>query len=129
MFKQLYEDAIISSQSTPGSNGIDLYSYESNIIKAGEYCCFSTGISIKFNQGTYGLIASRSGLAFNKQIIAFNGVIDYDYIGEIKVLLFNLSKYDYNVKKGDKIAQLLILPSIVKVVEKSEHKGFGSTGN
>ena len=94
--------------------------------------------------GTYGRLASRSGLALNHSIDVVGGVIDPDYTGQIMVILANNSKVDYRVKPGDRIAQLIIekyfdeTPFIdnKKEVEIEPitlgagrgEKGFGSTG-
>ncbi len=83
-----------------------------------------------------GLIWDRSGIAFKNGLTVMAGVIDYTYTGEYEVLLFNTSNKDYIVKKGYRIAQLLIQPIVtVKIQEVQELSqtergccGFGSTG-
>lgn len=85
---------------------------------------------------TDGRIAPRSGLAVKHFIDTGAGVIDSDYRGEVKVLLFNHSEVDFEVKEGDRIAQLVIeriyTPEVVVVEELEESVrgagGFGSTG-
>jgi len=88
------------------------------------------------NLFTDGRVAPRSGLAAKHSIDTGAGVIDADYRGEVKVILFNLSDNDFAIKEGDRIAQLIIeriyTPDVV-VVEKLEESvrgagGFGSTG-
>lgn len=64
----------------------------------------STGISMAIPEGYYGRVAPRSGLAVKNFIDVGAGVIDSDYRGELKVLLFNFSEVDFEVKKGDRIA-------------------------
>lgn len=59
-------------------------------------------------EGFYGRIAPRSGLACKKFIDVGAGVVDSDYRGEVKVLLFNFSKEDFEVEVGDRIAQIII---------------------
>lgn len=86
--------------------------------------------------GTYGRIAPRSGLASKHFLDTGAGVIDADYRGEVKVLMFNFSEVDYDVKQGERVAQLVlerIVTPEVLVVEKLEESvrgagGFGSTG-
>lgn len=81
-------------------------------------------------------MAPRSGLAWKNSIDVGAGVIDEDYRGNIGVVLFNLSDVDFNVTRGDRIAQLLlekiITPEVVEVEELIETErgdgGFGSTG-
>src|SRR5205807_8741763 len=84
----------------------------------------------------YARIAPRSGLAANHSIDIGAGVIDQDYRGEIKVLLINHSKYPYQVRPGDRIAQLILEEILLATPRKTEvldettrgDKGFGSTG-
>jgi dUTP pyrophosphatase len=90
------------------------------------------------NEGviTDGRVAPRSGLAAKHSIDTGAGVIDADYRGEVKVILFNFSDKDFPIQQGDRIAQLIIeriyTPEII-VVEKLDESvrgagGFGSTG-
>ena len=88
-------------------------------------------------EGNYGRIAPRSGLAAKHSIDVGAGVIDSDYRGEVKVLLFNLSDTDFEVKPGDRIAQLIIEKYTMTEIQEVEGKlddtvrgegGFGSTG-
>ncbi|CAG9938409.1 unnamed protein product [Clonostachys rosea f. rosea IK726] len=97
----------------------------------------STDISIACPAGTYGRIAPRSGLASKNFIDTGAGVIDADYRGEVKVLLFNHAETDFEIKEGDRIAQLVLeriyTPDVVEVQELEESVrgagGFGSTGS
>lgn len=83
-----------------------------------------------------GRIAPRSGLAAKHFIDTGAGVIDEDYRGEVKVLLFNHAETDFEIKEGDRIAQLVLeriaTPAVVEVQELAESTrgagGFGSTG-
>ena len=100
----------------------------------------STGIAVKIPDGYVGIIKPRSGLAFRQGVDTMAGVIDSDYRGELKVLLATHgSYYDVvSVSKGDRIAQLLIVPCLnqqdFKVVDDFDDEtergsnGFGSTG-
>ena len=72
-----------------------------------------TDISIAVPAGTYGRVAPRSGLASKHSIHTGAGVIDADYRGPVKVLLFNLSETEFNVAAGDRIAQLIVERVIV----------------
>lgn len=67
-----------------------------------------TDISIAVPAGTYGRVAPRSGLASKHSIDVGAGVIDADYRGPVKVLMFNLSNTDFKVEAGDRIAQLIV---------------------
>lgn len=117
--------------------GLDLKAMEGQIVPAKESATFRTGVHIQLPRGTAGILLPRSGLKFNHGIISLSGVIDEGYTGEIKVMLHNLSGYDYEVKAGDKISQLVIVPvryepiEIVDSLEETTERGnsgFGSTG-
>ncbi|PSK60623.1 deoxyuridine 5'-triphosphate nucleotidohydrolase [Elsinoe australis] len=116
--------------------GYDLYASKATTIPARGRVLVDTDISIAVPEGTYGRVAPRSGLAVKHGIDTGAGVIDADYRGPVKVLLFNLSETDFEVQGGDRIAQLIVeriyTPEVV-VVEKLEESvrgagGFGSTG-
>jgi len=130
---------ILSGKVTPNSNhdaGYDIHSSESTVIKAGSRGVVKTNLKVEIPEGTYGMLASRSGLAFKFGITAFGGIIDSNYRGEIGVLLFNHSDVDFEVKKGMKVCQMILnvftKPSVEYVDKLSETdrgaKGFGSTG-
>jgi len=134
--------------------GWDLKAAEDTVIPAGSSALVSTKTYAEIPEGYVGLIQSRSGLALKNSIAKNAGVIDSEYRGEIKVLLHNLSepeyeicgndvvrkkvqKNDFYIKKGDRIAQILIIPVALEcdlkvgIPEKSTErgsKGFGSSG-
>lgn len=95
-----------------------------------------TDIQIEVPEGTYGRVAPRSGLAWKNFIDVGAGVIDQDYRGNVGVILFNHSETDFEVKKGDRIAQLIleriIHPVVIEVDTLTDTDrgagGFGSTG-
>lgn len=94
-----------------------------------------TGVHIELPKGTVGMIKSKSGLNVKHSLIT-EGVIDVGYTGSILVKIYNLSDKPYKFNKGDKIAQLVIMPIVEKElvqVDKLEETergngGFGSTG-
>ncbi len=116
-----------------------MYSIEDVTIEAGRIGKIKTGVSIDLPPGTVGIIKDRSSMG-SKGMHVFAGVIDCGYIGEISVILYNSGKpsetWPYVVKKGDKIAQLVIMP--IEVVEWEQvqelsstergSSGFGSSG-
>jgi len=135
--KKLVQDAKTPTHGSALSAGYDLYSSESTIVKPGDRSLVSTGLAIQVPPGCYGRIAPRSGLAVKYGIDVGAGVIDEDYRGHVKVLLFNHGKEDFRISKGDRIAQLILeiiaLRGIVKVVDELTEttrgiNGFGSTG-
>lgn len=123
------------SRGTNGSAGFDLPADHDQTIYPNSSVIIDTGIQInEMKDGYYGQIKSRSGLAFNDGITAFEGVIDSDYLeSNIKVLLRNHSNVIYEVKKGDRIAQIIFLKhydigDYSVRSQSSGHAGFGSTG-
>ena len=116
--------------------GADLFAKSCAVIQPGESAEFDTGVHIAIPESLVGIVKGRSGLAFNHDIIAHEGTIDYGYTGSVRVKLFNFGKEPYTVKRGDRIAQLLIQPVVLvpfELVDKLERtergsKGFGSTG-
>ena len=125
----------LPQRSTSGAAGYDLHSAEDKDIPPQTRELISTDIAITFPNGTYGRIAPRSGLAV-KSIDIGAGVIDKDYTGNVKTLLINNSKDNFQVKKGDRIAQLIlesiktpdtILKNNLEPTDRAS-KGFGSTG-
>lgn len=116
--------------------GLDIRAKDNQIIPAKESAIFHTGVHIKLPKGTAGLLVSKSGLNV-KHDITSTGLIDEGYDGEIVAKLYNNGDYDYKVKSGDKITQLVIIPVLyedIEIVDDLEQNsergsdGFGSTG-
>ena len=139
--KRFHRDAKLPTRATLGSGGLDLYACEDAVIGAGATCKFPLGFALYIEDPKMaGLIVPRSGLATKHGIVLANtvGLIDSDYQGELVAHLWNRSDNDYTVKKGDRIAQLVLIPIIepkiewfyVKEFNKSGRGtgGFGSTG-
>lgn len=115
--------------------GLDIYAREDQIVPAKESAKFDTGVHIELPVGTVGMLKSKSGLNV-KYGITSEGVIDVGYTGSIVVKLYNNSGFDYRVKAGDKISQLVIIPiltpslELVDTLDDTERgdNGFGSSG-
>jgi len=105
--QRLSEDAQIPTKGSKLAAGHDLYSSEDINILANNRALVKIGLAIAVLEGTYGRIAPRSGVA-TKGILVDTGVIDADYRGEVKVLLVNHNSMDNEVRKGDRIAQLIV---------------------
>jgi dUTP pyrophosphatase len=127
------------SRGSEYAAGLDLCAVEQLFIWPGERKVIATGICIEIPTGFYGRIAPRSGLAVKHGIMTMAGIIDADYRGEIKVVLYNSSKDEhakFEVSPGDRIAQLILQAvadfPIEVVAELSDtaraEGGFGSTG-
>lgn len=132
------ENAIIPSKATPGAAGYDMSACEDAIVPARGWKMVDTGIAIQFPSDHYARVAPRSGLTLKKGLDVGAGVIDSDYRDSIRVILFNHSDVDFEVKTGDRIAQMIfekISTPDLEVVDYQELTntkrglgGFGSTG-
>ncbi|APR98319.1 dUTP diphosphatase [Wolbachia endosymbiont of Folsomia candida] len=128
--------------ATMQSAGMDLYAAVSSsvILASLEKLLIPTGIVIAIPDGFEGQIRPRSGLAAKHGITVLNspGTIDSDYRGEVKICLINLSNQPYEIKRGDRIAQILIAPIPQVLWSETEEfcteetdrneGGFGSSG-
>ncbi len=134
--KKLHPDAIVPSFAHPGDAGMDLYSVEELVIKPGERRSVPTGIAIALPDGYVSLVWDKSGVSHKLGVKTLGGVLDCGYRGEYLIGLVNLGQEPFEIKKGQKIAQLLIQkvehPDIEVVDELDETSrgagGFGSTG-
>ncbi len=133
-------DLPLPSPASPGSSGVDLRAaIDSPLILApGERALVSTGLRLEIPEGFEAQVRPRSGLALKSRILVPNspGTIDADYRGEVRVILINTGSEDVVVKRGDRIAQLVIAPVLragfhyvdsLEVTSRGEG-GFGSTG-
>jgi dUTP pyrophosphatase len=136
---KLDNDAVIPTYAKPGDAGADLYSISELVLAPGERALVKTGIAIALPNGYVGLVHPRSGLGLKNGISVVNtpGTIDAGYRGEIGVVLINHDLTErFQVKKGDRIAQLVIQKvenanfKLVNQLPDSERSagGYGSTG-
>ena len=136
---KLDNDAVIPTYAKPGDAGADLYSISDLVLSPGERALVRTGIAIALPNGYVGLVHPRSGLGLKNGISVVNtpGTIDAGYRGEIGVVLINHDLHEsFQVKKGDRIAQLVIQKvenaqfKMVDQLPESERAagGYGSTG-
>ncbi|KAI5961779.1 DUT1 [Candida margitis] len=121
------ERAQLPTKGSALAAGYDLYSSEDAKIPAQGQGLVSTDISIIVPVGTYGRVAPRSGLAVKHGISTGAGVIDADYRGEVKVVLFNHSTKDFEIKKGDRIAQLVLERIVNADIEQIDLEGLSNT--
>ena len=108
LVKKESEDAFIPSIANNGSIGYDLRSRVDMIVSSKCWKLIDIGISVAIPEGHYGRIAPKSGLALKYMIGVEAGVIDPNYRGNICVILSNNSNSDFEIKRGDKIAQLIL---------------------
>jgi len=133
-------DLPLPQYATPGSAGADLYAavQEPVVLHPGERCRISTGIRIALPPGYEAQVRPRSGLAerYGLGMVNAPGTIDSDYRGVVQVILINLGQEPITIRRGDRIAQLVIAPVVRAVWQESPslpeteraEGGFGSTG-
>ena len=134
-FKKLYFDALIPKRHSVEAAGFDLHAFTDEQLWPGESVTLRTGIAAALPEGTVGMIRSRSGLAVRHGIDVLAGTIDSDYRGEIRVVLINHGGVQVDILKGDRIAQLVVVPVFLDAISVEElddtergEDGFGSTG-
>lgn len=134
------DGATLPAYATAASSGMDLRAHIETpmVIAPMERALVPTGIAVSIPEGFEGEVRPRSGLAINAGITVLNapGTIDADYRGEIKVVLINLGNAPFEIKKGDRIAQI-VFKRVVRVLWEEVDGlpetargagGFGSTG-
>ena len=135
--KRLSDYARLPEKAHLGDLGYDLYSNEAAAIFPGETKIVKTGIAIQFPEGYGGFIKDRSSVATKKGLFTVAGVIDNGYIGEICIALYNGTDSLIHIGPGEKIAQLVLIPTVDFEVEEVTEVvptdlradgGFGSTG-
>lgn len=160
-FKRLTEDAVIPTKAFPTDSGFDLVASEDVIVEPGATVVVPTGIAVQLPEGFEATVRPRSGVTSKTKLRVQLGTIDNSYIGEVGVIVDNLGERtdsvtelsrilestidrlnitrltgEYQIRKGDRIAQLVItrLPDVEAVevfdVEETERgeSGYGSTG-
>ncbi|MFZ1289676.1 MAG: dUTP diphosphatase [Melioribacteraceae bacterium] len=135
-----FSDIPLPSYSTEGSSGMDVRAAIENeiILKSGKVILVPTNLSVEIPFGFEIQARPRSGLAAKHGIGVLNspGTIDSDYRGEIKIILFNFSDENFVIKRGDRIAQLVLAEVILANINEVEdlnssrrgEGGFGHTG-
>lgn len=143
VFKKMHPDVLAPKQGTSGSAGFDLHLYEPKggiDLLPNHPKIVNTGIQLLIPSGYEVQIRSRSGLASDGIIVANSpGTIDSDYLGEIKVILYNIGVYQKHVKHGTRIAQMVLnklpkveleetISTVLSTLSERGNNGFGSTG-
>jgi dUTP pyrophosphatase len=137
--QRLDPDLPLPRHARPGDAGVDLPARESVVLAPGERRLVPTGLAVAIPEGYVGLVAPRSGLALRLGISIVNapGVVDSGYRGELAIILVNLGSEAVSIARGDRIAQLVVMPvasvefDVVEVLGASDRgpAGFGSTGS
>ncbi len=128
----------LPARARPGDAGVDLYAAAPATLAPGERATVGTGVAVAIPAGHTGLVTPRSGLAQRHGLGIVNapGVVDSGYRGEIRVILVNHGDAPVSLARGDRIAQLVVVPvaaaDLVEVAELPDSErgegGFGSTG-
>lgn len=133
-----HNDVKFPAYQTSGAAGMDVCAAEDVVLSPGETRLVATGFSMSLSEGYEAQLRPRSGLAIKHSITLMNspGTIDHDYRGHVQVILSNLGREPFAVKKGDRIAQMVIAKverPVIKIVDELDDTergsgGFGSTG-
>ncbi len=128
----------LPAYASEGAAGMDICSAENLTLRTGRRAGVATGFAFAIPHGFEVQVRPRSGLALKHGITCLNtpGTIDSDYRGEVKVILINLGEEDFQITKGDRIAQLVVAPApqaLAVEVDDLDNTlrgtgGFGSTG-
>lgn len=137
-FKRIHPDAVLPGYAKPGDAGMDLRSVDELSVPPRSRALVRTGLVMALPPGYEAQVRPRSGLALKSGITVLNtpGTIDSGYRGEVGVILFNTTDEPFAVRKGDRIAQLVVASvveaQVAEVAELGETErgagGFGSTG-
>ncbi len=137
-FKRIHPDATLPAYAHASDAGMDVRSVEDLTIPAGRRALVHTGLVMMLPPDAEAQVRPRSGLALKHGVTVLNtpGTIDSGYRGEVGVILANFGEADFEVRKGDKIAQIVIAPVTRPVVVEVDEiddtdrgaGGFGSTG-
>lgn len=135
--KKLSENATLPTRNNPSDAGLDLYAAEAVEIGDQQGVMIKTDIAVELPDNTVGMICDRSGMG-KKGFKVHGGIVDVPYRGSVNVILWNHSGKTQKIEKGDRIAQLLVIPVLFPEVEEFSgdlsqtergDKGFGSSGN
>lgn len=134
--KKLDERAKLPHRAHPTDSGADLFALEQTRIPARSVVKVRTGIAIELPENTSGIIWGKSSVE-SKGIKAMAGLVDAPYRGELLVCMYNLNETDFVFEAGQKVAQLVVLPTLYPSFEETAELsdttrgkgGFGSTGS
>ena len=135
-FKQLDDRAVLPTRGSSFAAGLDVCSIEDLVVGPRERTIARTGLAVAIPPGFYGRVAPRSGLAAKQGLDVLAGVIDSDYRGELRCVLYNTSDTAITLPAGSKVCQLIveqiITPQAAWANDLDETArgagGFGSTG-
>jgi len=135
--KKLTGSAQLPTRGTPGSAGMDIYSTEDFTLWPGDIKMIHTGVAVEIPEGYAGLLMTRSSMGkIGVRVAAGANCIDRDFRGEVMVCLRNDGQYLYQANRGERVAQLVIIPYLDCIPIAADELtptmrgggGFGSTG-
>lgn len=132
---KLDKDAMMPTRAHEADAGYDIYAPRDIYVLGQMKTTVDTGVHIEIPKNYFGAIRPKSGLFFNHDLFT-DGTVDSGYTGSVKVRIVNLGQTPYQFHKGDKIAQLVLIPCLTPTLEEVEeleetergNGGFGSTG-
>jgi len=135
-FKRTNPDAKLPTKNNDSDTGFDVYSVESKVIPARGSAVVDVGLDFAdITPGFWVRVEGRSGLGFKHGIAPHPGIIDSGYRGNAGIKLYNLTDNDYEIQKGDRIAQFVVYRNYTVNVSEGEvvesdrgANGFGSSG-
>lgn len=130
--------ALAPSRAYPDDAGMDLYVIEETTIRPGEFVDVPTGLAVELPGGTWGFLTGRSSSFRTHHLLVIPGIIDVGYRGELFSGVTNLGTEDVVLNRGDRVAQLIVLPNMTELLDLKQvpalashprgGKGFGSSG-
>ena len=137
----MYEMLYVGTEPTRAHDddaGLDLYVHGDYILGPGQTIDLDLGVSIKSDEGFWTLLTARSSTMRNKGLIIAQGIIDPGYIGPLYATAYNITDQDIEIKNGDRVAQLIVMPNYTEMcvltrvdrLPETERgtNGFGSSG-
>lgn len=134
--KKLHPNALLPRRAHATDSGADLFAVQRTVLPARSITHVHTGVAIELPENTSGIIWGKSSVE-SKGIKAMAGLVDAPYRGELIVCMYNLNDTDFVFEQGQKVAQLVVLPTLYPEIEEAEELsettrgagGFGSTGS
>ena len=133
--KKLHPDALLPHRAHATDSGADVLAVERTLLPPLSITKVHTGVAVELPENTSGIIWGKSSVE-SKGIKAMAGLVDAPYRGELIVCMYNLNDTEFVFEKGQKVAQLVVLPTLYPSFEEAEELsdtsrgegGFGSTG-
>lgn len=134
--KKLHPDALLPRRAHPTDSGADLFALQRTVLPPRAVTNVRTGVAVELPDGTSGIIWGKSSVE-SKGIKTMAGLVDAPYRGELLICMYNLNDTEFVFEKGQKVAQLVVLPTLYPEFEEADELsgtargagGFGSTGS